>query len=275
MKRQSGMPPAMILCGGQGTRLRDVTEILPKPMVLVGPYPMVWHIMKIYSTYGVRRFILCLGYKKEVFSDYFLNYRARTGDITVTLGPRPAVVYHRRASDEDWEITLADTGENALTGARVYRASKYLRASEAEFFLTYGDGVADIDIAALLAAHHRSGKMITVTAVHPASRFGEMEIGEDGAVRSFHEKPQTAAGFINGGFMVVRREFIDGYLSDDDRLTLEEEPMRNAARDGNMASFTHEGFWQCMDTAREHKLLNELWASGVAPWTRGWQRCRR
>lgn len=263
--------PAMILCGGQGTRLRDVTEVLPKPMVPIGNYPIVWHIMKTYAAFGVKRFILCLGYKRECFIDYFMNYHAHATDVTIKLGKIPDVTYHGSHGEEDWEITLADTGEAAMTGARVARAAKYLKAEDDSFFLTYGDGLANVDIFALAAAHCKGGRNITVTAVHPAGRFGEMHIEADGGVSGFHEKPQTEAGYINGGYMAVKRSFVEHYLTTDEALILEQEPMRQAARDGQMASYEHNGFWQCMDTAREHKLLNDLWVSGKAPWTEAWK----
>lgn len=265
------MQTAMILCGGQGTRLRDVTEVLPKPMVPVGNYPIVWHIMKTYAAFGVKRFILCLGYKRESFIDYFMNYHAHATDITIRLGKVPDVTYHGSHGEEDWEITLADTGEGAMTGARVARAVKYLKPEEKSFFLTYGDGLANVDLRALMEQHKKSKCEITVTAVHPAGRFGEMKIGPDNVVSGFHEKPQTESGFINGGYMVLQRSFVDRYLTVDEKMILEQEPMRNAAKDGAMASYEHSGFWQCMDTAREHKTLNELWASGKAPWTEAWK----
>ena len=263
------IPPAMILCGGQGTRLRDVTEILPKPMVPVGPHPMVWHIMKTYAAFGVRRFILCLGYKREHFIDYFLNYHARASDVTLKLGVNPEITYHGQHGEEDWEVTLADTGDRTMTGGRVSRASKYLRDGDESFLLTYGDGLANIDVAKQLAFHRTHDKAITVTAVHPSGRFGEMEITGD-RVTSFQEKPQTESGLINGGFMVVRRAFINRYLNHDAGTLLEQEPMRRAVADGQMAGFVHDGFWQCMDTAREHQMLNQLWDGGNAPWKEHW-----
>lgn len=263
------MPPAIILCGGQGTRLRDVTEMLPKPMVPVGPHPIIWHIMKTYAAFGVKRFILCLGYKREAFIDYFLNYHARATDITISLGKRQQVTYHGVNGEEEWEVTLADTGVKAMTGCRVARVAKYLKTSDENFFLTYGDGVANVNISELYAFHQANNKMMTVTAVHPAGRFGEMKLDESN-VMGFHEKPQTEEGFINGGYMVIQKEFIDKYLQDDDDLILEQEPMMNICKRGEMAAFQHKGFWQCMDTAREYNLLNELWNSGKAPWTEAW-----
>ncbi len=259
----------MILCGGQGTRIRDVTELLPKPMVPIGPHPIVWHIMKAYASFGVRRFILCLGYKREVFTDYFLNYHARATDVTLRLGKEPSIVYHGNHGEEDWEVTLADTGDHTMTGARVIRAAKYLRPDDTDFFLTYGDGLSDVDVTRLYRHHLGHDRAITVTAVHPSGRFGEMKVSA-GAVTGFHEKPQTEEGLINGGYMVLRRRFIDQYLRNDADLVLEQAPMRGAASDGQMSAFVHQGFWQCMDTQREHQLLTQLWERGQAPWAAQW-----
>jgi glucose-1-phosphate cytidylyltransferase len=260
----------MILCGGMGTRLRDVTEVLPKPMVPIGPQPIVWHIMKTYAAFGVRRFILCLGYKREAFIDYFLAYRARACDITLRLGDPGRVVYHGDHGEQDWEVTLADTGEKTLTAGRIARAARHLRPGDRDLFLTYGDGLADVDLRALLAHHRRHRRALTVTAVHPAGRFGEITVAGD-RVAGFHEKPQTEAGLINGGFMVLNRAFIARYLAgDQDGMLLEHQPMRTAVRDGQMTAFVHDGFWQCMDTQREHQLLTTLWESGSAPWTKRW-----
>jgi glucose-1-phosphate cytidylyltransferase len=264
------MPPAMILCGGQGTRLRSVSEILPKPMVEIGSQPIIWHILKIFSAWGVNRFILCLGYKRELFLDYFLNYRARSSDVTVHLGREPTTIFHEcNGALEEWCVTLANTGETTMTGGRVVLAQRHLPRTDEEFFLTYGDGVADVDLKRLLAFHRTQGKAATVSAVHPAGRFGDIEIEDNSAVR-FHEKRQTASGWINGGFMVLTRRFIETYLSGDPAEVLEQEPMRRAAQDGEIAAYKHEGFWQCMDTPREHQLLNELWQSGCAPWKASW-----
>ena len=262
------MPPVMILCGGRGTRLRDVTELLPKPLVPIGGQPIVWHIMKSYAAYGVRRFILCLGYKKEEFIDYFLNYRARRGDITIHPGGRPEIFYHSDDVENDWEITLADTGLETMTGGRIRRAACRLAPDNREFFLTYGDGVCDVNIAELLDFHHRAGAAITVTAVHPEGRFGELGFDGDRVAR-FCEKPPRSAGYINGGFMVLRREVIDRFIPENDCF-FEQQPILSAVAAGEVAAFRHEGFWQCMDTPREHQLLNDLWHSGDAPWSRAW-----
>ncbi len=269
MKKE--MPPVMILCGGQGTRLRDVMELLPKPMVPIGPQPIVWHIMKGYAAFGIKRFILCLGYKREVFIDYFLSYHARATDITVHLGKHRNITYHGGHGEEDWEVTLADTGDRSMTGSRIARASQYLKPSDQEFFLTYGDAVADIDIGSLLKTHRSSGRDLTITAVHPTGRFGEMTFNHTGQVTGFHEKPQTGEGFINGGFMVAGRCMPDKYLRQDSGLVFEQEPMNALLKQKQLGAYTHEGFWQCMDTPREHALLNQLWDQGNAPWTRYWR----
>ncbi len=264
------MPPAMILCGGKGTRLRDVTELLPKPMVPIGAQPIIWHIMRGYAAFGVRRFILCLGYKRDSFVDYFLNFHAYASDVTVQLGRHHGVKYHDRAVEADWEVTLANTGIDTMTGGRVAIASKHLKRTDRTFFLTYGDAVSDIDIAASLDFHRRSGKLITVAAVHPEGRFGEMRL-RGGRVHGFEEKPAHVEGYINGGFMVLEKSFIPRYLAADKDLFLEQAPMRRAMADNQMAAFPHEGFWQCMDTPREYQLLNELWEGGAAPWTARWR----
>lgn len=260
----------MILCGGKGTRLREVTELLPKPMVPIGEQPIVWHIMKSYAAFGVDRFILCLGYKRECFVDYFTNYRLRTTDATVYSGSQSRVEFHSDENEEDWQITLAGTGIDSGTGTRVRLASRYLRDDDDCFFLTYGDGVSDIDVEAELAFHREHGLALTVGAVHPAARFGEMKITADGKVKSFVEKPARIPGYINGGFMVMQKSFVSHFIPEEDCF-LEQQPLYNAAKAGEMAAFRHEGFWQCMDTPREHTMLNELWESGEAPWTKYWQ----
>lgn len=267
----NGMPPAMILCGGQGTRLRDVTELLPKPMVPIGPQPIVWHIMKGYASFGVRRFILCLGYKREAFINYFLNYHARATDITLRLGERSEVTYHGGHGEEDWEVTLADTGDRTMTGGRIARAAKYLKEEDENFFLTYGDAVADINMDALLSTHREADKLLTVSAVHPAGRFGDLVMDDAGTVQTFREKPKTEAGVINGGFMVARREMVGQYLSTSGDLVFEQEPMNRIVDAGQMGAYEHTGFWQCMDTSREHAMLTDLWNSGQAPWARVWE----
>jgi glucose-1-phosphate cytidylyltransferase len=262
--------PLMILCGGKGTRLRDVTEILPKPMVAIGEQPIVWHIMKSFAAFGIRRFILCLGYKREVFVDYFMNYHLRTSDATIRLGHNPDITFHGESEESNWEVTLAGTGLESMTGCRVFRAARYLRESDENFFLTYGDGVSDVNIAELYQTHLEGGKMVTVTAVHPEARFGQMLL--DGSrVSGFEEKPPRGDGYINGGFMVIRKEFIKRYLNGQEDQFFEREPMTRCAADGQMQVFKHKGFWQCMDNQREYNMLNAMWERGNAPWTKYWK----
>ena len=264
------MPPVIILCGGRGTRLAEVTELLPKPMVTIGEQPILWHIMRCFAAFGCKRFILCLGYKKEKFIDFFVNYHIRTTDVTIKLGHEPGIIYHGKSDADDWQVTLAGTGLDSMTGCRVFRASKYLLDTDREFFLTYGDGLTDINIAELLAFHHSHGCRLTCSAVHPSSRFGAMNISND-RVTGFEEKPAKPDGYINGGYMVVNRDFVSAYLHDSPDLVFENEPMLAAVRDRQMVPFRHEGFWQCMDTPREYELLNRLWNTGKAPWTVHWR----
>ena len=266
----SQMPPVMILCGGRGTRLREVTELLPKPMVPIGGLPIIWHIMKCYAAFGVRRFILCLGYKREEFVDFFLNYRARTADMTLTLGNKPQITFHGGDDEADWEVTLVNTGENTKTGGRILQASRYLKVEDKRFFLTYGDGVSNVDISSLYQSHLNSGKLLTTTAVHPEGRFGELDLDGD-KIRCFAEKPLQRPGYINGGFMVAERSVVERYLANRPDCFFESEPMAELAADGEMRAFCHEDFWQCMDNPREYTLLNDLWDSGRAPWTKYWK----
>jgi glucose-1-phosphate cytidylyltransferase len=253
----------VILCGGQGTRLREETEVRPKPMVEIGARPILWHIMKLYAHHGLTDFVLCLGYKGYIIKDFFLNYEARMTDLTVRLGSRPQVEFHNGHPEEGWSVTLAETGESALTGARLRRVRRYTKGEA--FCLTYGDGLGDVDISALLRFHRSHGKLATVTGVRPPSRFGELQL--DGSqVTGFAEKPQVTEGFINGGFFVFEPEFVDRYLEDRDDLTLEKEPLQRLTADGELMVWPHEGFWQPMDTYRELKMLQELWETGAAPW---------
>ena len=254
--------PVVILCGGRGTRLREETEYRPKPMVEVGGRPIVWHIMRIYAHHGFKRFLLCLGYKGFMIKEYFLNYRAIANDFTLTLGQRPNIAFADHDDEVDWTMTLADTGLDAMTGARVKRIEKYLEGDT--FMLTYGDGLADIDVGELLRFHRQAGRLVTVTGIRPPSRFGEMHV-QGNLVTEFTEKPQVSEGLVNGGFFVCQREFLE-YLSDDEACILEQEPLRRVAADGELAVYPHEGFWQCMDTFREYELLTGLWERGEAPW---------
>lgn len=253
----------VILCGGQGTRLREQTEVLPKPMVEIGGRPILWHIMKTYAHYGVNEFVLCLGYKGHIIKDYFANYELRTNDFTVEIGKKSSIEVHKQNGEAGWKVTLVDTGEGAMTGARVFRIRDYLKNEP--FCLTYGDGLGSVDIAGLLQFHKEHGKMATVTGVRPPGRFGELEI-EGERVVAFAEKPQVGESFINGGFFVLEPLFIDRYLSNDEDLTLEREPLQNVAADGELMVFPHTGFWQPMDTFREWKMLEDMWDNGKAEW---------
>ena len=255
----------IILCGGLGTRLREETEFKPKPMVEIGGKPILWHIMKHYRHFAVRNFVLCLGYKGDVIRDYFLNYRRRNSDIAVDFADG-TLEELSNGIDEDWRVVLADTGNDSLTGARIRKAMKYVRGDR--FMATYGDGVCNVDLHALLRHHESMQRMATVTAVHPSSRYGELAI-EDGAVRTFREKPQVNDGWINGGFFVFQQNAFD-VLGEHDNESLEQGVLENLARDDELAVFQHHGFWQCMDTYREMQLLNDLWNRGKAPW-RTWQ----
>jgi glucose-1-phosphate cytidylyltransferase len=252
----------VILCGGLGTRLREETEYRPKPLVEVGGRPILWHIMKHYAHYGLNDFILCLGYRGNMIKEYFLNYEGMNNDFTICLGRQSRITYHDAHSEQDFKVTLADTGLETMTGGRVKRIQKYM--DDDNFMVTYGDGVADVDLRRLEEFHLAHGSLATVTSVRPASRFGVLELDEkDGRVLSFCEKPQLD-GWANAGFCIFRREVFD-YLDGDD-CVLEREPMERLARDGQLRAYRHEGFFFAMDTYREYKYLNDLWDSGKAPW---------
>lgn len=255
----------VILCGGKGTRLREETEYRPKPMVPIGNRPILWHIMKIYAAHGFNEFVLCLGYKGEMIKDFFRNYLWMTSHVTLRLGHNSDVQFHNHHDEEDWSVTLVDTGEETLTAGRIRRVRPFLD-DDKEFFLTYGDGVGNIDVPGSLAFHRKHGKKLTVTAVRPPGRFGELGIEKDGRVREFNEKPQAAEGRINGGFFVASSAIFD-YLGDDaDETMFEQKPVQSIARAGELMAFPHDGFWQPMDTFSEYTLLNRLWAEGHAPW---------
>ena len=249
---------AVILAGGLGSRLSEETALRPKPMVEIGGKPMLWHIMKIYSAHGVNDFVICLGYKGYLIKEYFANYQLHTSDVTFDL-ERGTVEVHRSATDP-WRVTLVDTGDATMTGGRLRRVLDHL---DDEFCLTYGDGVADIDITALIAFHRERGALCTVTAVQLPGRFGALEIEGD-TVTSFEEKPRGDGGWMNGGFFVCSSgvgDYIEG-----DATVWEQEPLRRLASDGQLASYRHTGFWQAMDTLRDRTNLEELWQSGRAPW---------
>jgi glucose-1-phosphate cytidylyltransferase len=251
----------VILCGGLGTRLKEETEYRPKPMVPIGGRPILWHIMKTYAHFGHKDFILCLGYKGEVIKEYFLNYKAFTSDFTLKLGRHPQIDYHNDHDEEDWCVTLLETGADTMTGGRLKRAIAHI--PDDTFLCTYGDGLTDSNINDSIRMHQSSGKLATLTAVHPAGRFGELGI-EQGRVTSFDEKPEAGDDYINGGFFVFDRR-IEGYLSGDSCI-LEREPLEKLASERQVNAFQHEGYWQCMDTYREQQLLEKLWVSGRAPW---------
>lgn len=251
----------VILCGGMGTRLREETEIKPKPMVEIGGMPILWHIMKTYAYYGFNDFILCLGYKSEVIKNYFYHYEMLSNDFTIELGAKKIDI-HPRHSEHGWKITLVDTGQNAMTGSRVKQVEKFIDGDI--FMLTYGDGVTDLDIRGLLSFHEGHGKIGTVTGVFPPSRYGELLIHKDHVI-SFSEKPSTNNNSINGGYFVFSRKFFS-YLKDDEQCILEREPLERLAKDGELKVFHHRGFWQCMDTYRDYKFLNDIWERGNPPW---------
>jgi len=251
----------IILAGGFGTRLSEHTESLPKPMVLIGDRPILWHIMNSYAYYGYKDFYVALGYKAEVIKEYFINYRTMNADFTVDL--KNGIISPHQSDIVDWKITLVDSGLNTMTGGRVRRMKPYI--DNETFLLTYGDGVSDIDLDSLIKFHKSHGKMITVTAVRPGARFGELEIEGDNVI-SFQEKPQISQGWINGGYFVIEPEFFD--LIQEDKTILEREPLEKAAYSGELMAFQHEGFWHCMDTKRDRYKLDELWKSGEAPWKR-------
>ncbi len=248
----------ILLAGGFGTRLSEYTDIVPKPMVKIGDKPILWHIMQRYAHYGHKDFYIALGYKAEVIKEYFLNYHTLNSDFTVDLasgGVQPLQV-----NPVDWRVTLVNTGDRSMTGGRVKRMQPFI--GNETCLLTYGDGVADIDLNALLAFHRSHGKMVTISAVRPAARFGELKLN-GGLVSSFQEKPQLHEGWINGGFFIFEPAFFD--LIDGDKTLLEREPLEQATNAGELMAYRHDGFWHCMDTKRDHELLESLWEKG-APW---------
>ena len=255
--------PIFVLCGGLGTRLREETEFRPKPMVPIGFQPIVWHVMRSYSRYGFRRFVLCVGYKAEVIKNYFLSYASMNSDFTVELMTNNLTV-HSIDHDQDWEVTLADTGKVSMTGARIARAAdRYLGGAE-HFGVTYGDGLTNADLGDEFRFHLAQGKLGTVLGVNPPSRFGELQLENDEVV-GFQEKPNLKHTWVNGGYFFFRREFLSN-LSVDEACVLEQLPLRRLVEDKQICVYKHTGFWACMDTQRDREYLNRLWEAGQAPW---------
>jgi glucose-1-phosphate cytidylyltransferase len=251
----------VILAGGLGTRISEESDYKPKPMIEIGGKPILWHIMKIYSSYGFNDFVICCGYKAYVIKDYFHHYYMHQADMTIDLG-RNTTEYHN-SSSEPWRVTLVDTGLNTMTGGRIKRVQSYI--GNEPFMLTYGDGVSDVDISALLDFHRKSGRLATLTSVQPSGKFGAIEIGSRDVIMSFKEKPRGDGAWINGGFFVCEPQVLD-YIQDGDATVWEREPLEAMAKDGQLGAYKHTGFWQPMDMLRDKNELEKLWASGKAPW---------
>ena len=251
----------VILAGGFGTRISEESHLKPKPMIEIGERPILWHIMKIYSHQGFNDFIICLGYKGYIIKEYFAHYFLHESDVTFDFSHNGDQIIHNNIA-EPWKVTLVDTGLNTMTGGRVKRIQKYI--GNETFMLTYGDGVADIDLKALVEFHKSKGKYATITAVQPSGKFGALNLSEDGIIKSFVEKPVGDGGWVNGGFMVMEPEVFD-YIKGDETI-LEREPLENLAKNGQLCAYKHRGFWQPMDTMRDKNTLENLWNSGKAPW---------
>ena len=251
---------AVILAGGLGTRISEETHLKPKPMIEIGGKPILWHILKLYSSHGINEFVICCGYKGYLIKEYFANYFLHMSDVTFHMRHNSMEVHYKKA--EPWEITLVDTGEATMTGGRLLRVRDYV--SDGTFCFTYGDGVSDVDISALIAHHRAHGRQATVTAVQPPGRYGALQFGHSNRVQGFQEKPQGDGGWINGGFFVLEPEVIS--LIQGDATTWEQEPLKGLAADGKLTAYQHQGFWQPMDTLRDRHYLEELWAQGKAPW---------
>ena len=250
----------VILAGGLGTRISEETHLKPKPMIEIGGKPILWHIMKLYSTHGVNDFVICCGYKGYVIKEYFANYFLHMSDVTFDMARNHMQVHERYA--EPWKVTLVDTGDNTQTGGRLKRVASYVKDEDA-FCFTYGDGLSDVDITREISFHRQHGKLATVTAVQPAGRYGALQMSEN-RVEGFMEKPRGDGGLINGGFFVLSPKCID--LIDGDESPWEQKPLITLAREGQLMAFEHQGYWQAMDTLREKNLLEELWNNGAAPW---------
>jgi len=251
---------AVILAGGRGTRISEESALKPKPMIEIGGRPILWHIMKLYGEHGIQEFVICCGYKGYIIKEYFANYFLHSSDVTFDLRDNSVAIHNKKA--EPWRVTLVDTGEDSMTGGRLKRVAPYLKDEEA-FCFTYGDGVADIDLAALMQFHQSHGRLATVTAVKPPGRFGALSL-KGHVIDDFQEKPAGDGAWINGGFFVLSPKVIDRIS--DDQTVWEREPMEQLAREDQFRAFFHEGFWQPMDTLRDKALLEELWQSGQAPW---------
>ena len=253
----------VILCGGRGMRLHEATEYRPKPLIEIGEKPILWHIMKNYAYYGYQDFVLCLGYKGEMIKRYFLDYELMSSNFTIQFGDKNKTKIHSLPQEQGWRITLADTGVNAMTGARIKRIEKYIDSDL--FMLTYGDAVANLDIKRLINFHHTHNRIGTITAVRPLSRFGELQVGKNKIVKEFREKAVIQGDHINGGFFVFDRRLFN-YVEDDDNCIFEQEPLARLAKDGQLAAYVHPSYWQCMDTYRDWQLLNQKWEGESPPW---------
>lgn len=264
MKDQIAKTPVFILCGGLGTRIKEETEFRPKPMVPIGDRPILWHVMHLYRRHGFRRFILCSGFKSEVIKSYFLNYASMNSDFTVDLKSNNLTI-HSIDHDEDWEVTVAYTGEHTMTGGRLAIAAKKYLGDAENAAVTYGDGLAGVNLSNEFQFHISKGTMGTLLGVNPPSRFGEIALNGDQVVK-FSEKPEFTHNWINGGFFFFKKEFFSRYLSGGENCILEKEPLANLARDGELSMYRHKGFWACMDTQRDRDFLTQLWLSGEAPW---------
>ena len=254
----------VILAGGYGTRIRDVTEDIPKPMIRIGKFPILWHIMQYYSYFNFKEFIICLGYKGEIIKDYFINYKLYCQDLTIDFSNHDEVTYLGKETKLDWKVTLVDTGLNAMTGARIRKIKNYI--NDEDFMITYGDGVGNIDLNLLKKFHKTNNKVLTVTGVRPPGRFGELRSNEN-IVTEFNEKPQTENGRISGGFFVANKKIFD-YLNEDEGLVFEDQPMKKLVGKRELVVFNHDGFWHPMDTMREFNTLNDLYKKGKAPWVK-------
>ena len=250
----------VILAGGYGTRMSEYTDTIPKPMVSIGNKPILWHIMNTYEKYGHNEFFIALGYKAEIVKQYFLNFPTLNSDFSVNL--KDGSTTQLNNSSKNWDVTLIDTGLDTMTGGRIKRLKNHL--NNEPFLLTYGDGLADVDLDQLMEFHKSHGKMVTMTAVRPSARFGELDITDEGKVSSFQEKPQLQQGWINGGYFVIQPEFLD--LIEGDHIMMEREPLEKANSMGQLMACKHNGFWQCMDTKRDHEMLESLWNENKAPW---------